>query len=162
MHTTMPSAHRCQNVGRILRLIAPSGFAKTLISAVGLVAYSASFAPTLGAQDPFLPSAVHMVSTVPSNGDVNPYGVAFIGKNFLTGSGPLRENYLKRASNACLPIRPDAGTRGRRASGCAARSRSRRTCSAGTTTILAFAIPARAIAGLGPSGFVPVFDLEVL
>ncbi|MFC5491071.1 hypothetical protein [Dokdonella soli] len=30
------------------------------------------------------------VSTVPSNGDLNPYGVAFIGRDFTAGSGPLR------------------------------------------------------------------------
>jgi hypothetical protein len=41
-------------------------------------------------QDAFLPNAVRSVSTVPSNGDVNPYGVAFIKNNFLTGSGPLQ------------------------------------------------------------------------
>ena len=54
-------------------------------------------------------------------------------------------DYLKRASNASLPVRPEAGTLGRRTSGCAACSRSRRTCSAGTTTILPPAGPARAI-----------------
>jgi DNA-binding beta-propeller fold protein YncE len=40
--------------------------------------------------DAFLPSPVRSASTVPSNGDVNPYGVAFIKNNFLTGSGPLK------------------------------------------------------------------------
>ena len=39
--------------------------------------------------DAFLPSPVRTASTVPSNGDVNPYGVAFIQDNFQTGSGPL-------------------------------------------------------------------------
>lgn len=37
----------------------------------------------------FLPSPVRTVSTVPANGDVNPYGVAFILRDFQTGSGPL-------------------------------------------------------------------------
>ena len=37
----------------------------------------------------FLPSPVQSVSTVPSNGDLNPYGVAFIGRDFARGSGPL-------------------------------------------------------------------------
>jgi hypothetical protein len=37
----------------------------------------------------FLPNPVRSVSTVPANGDVNPYGVAFIPNNFETGSGPL-------------------------------------------------------------------------
>jgi hypothetical protein len=40
--------------------------------------------------DAFLPSPVRSASTVPSNGDVNPYGVAFIKNDFLTGSGPLK------------------------------------------------------------------------
>ncbi len=40
--------------------------------------------------DAFLPSPVRSVSTVPGNGDVNPYGVAFVPDNFQTGSGPLR------------------------------------------------------------------------
>nr|WP_257031076.1 hypothetical protein [Edaphobacter lichenicola] len=40
--------------------------------------------------DAFLPSPVRSVSTVPSNGDVNPYGVAFVGDNFQAGSGPLK------------------------------------------------------------------------
>jgi hypothetical protein len=40
--------------------------------------------------DAFLPSPVRSVSTVPGNGDVNPYGVAFVPEGFPTGSGPLR------------------------------------------------------------------------
>ncbi len=40
--------------------------------------------------DAFLPSPVRTVSTVPSNGDGNPYGVVFVPKNFETGSGPLK------------------------------------------------------------------------
>ena len=39
---------------------------------------------------PFLPSAAHSASTVPSNGDVNPYGVAFIPNTFLIGKGTLQ------------------------------------------------------------------------
>ena len=34
---------------------------------------------------PFLPSTVQVVSTVPSNGDVNPYGVAFVPHGFPGG-----------------------------------------------------------------------------
>lgn len=40
-------------------------------------------------QLPFLPAAASSASTVPSNGDVNPYGVAFVPNTFLSGSGPL-------------------------------------------------------------------------
>src|ERR1019366_1002346 len=43
-----------------------------------------------GADDAFLPSPVRSVSTLPANGDVNPYGVAFVPSNFETGSGPLK------------------------------------------------------------------------
>jgi hypothetical protein len=50
----------------------------------------ARFGRGASSEDAFLPSPVRSVSTVPSNGDVNPYGVAFIKSNFLTGSGPLQ------------------------------------------------------------------------
>jgi hypothetical protein len=43
-----------------------------------------------GPEDAFLPSLVRTVSTVPANGDLNPYGVAFVPKNFETGTGPLK------------------------------------------------------------------------
>jgi hypothetical protein len=48
------------------------------------------FAQWPGTDDAFLPSPVRSVSTVPANGDVNPYGVAFVPGNFETGSGPLK------------------------------------------------------------------------
>jgi hypothetical protein len=37
----------------------------------------------------FLPNQ-RIVSTVPANGDLNPYGVAFVPPNFSSGSGPLQ------------------------------------------------------------------------
>ena len=37
----------------------------------------------------FLPNPVRTVSTVPANGDQNPYGVAFVPDQFRIGSGPL-------------------------------------------------------------------------
>jgi len=37
---------------------------------------------------PFLPSP-QSISTVPPNGDINPYGVAFVPHDFMGGSGPL-------------------------------------------------------------------------
>jgi hypothetical protein len=40
--------------------------------------------------DAFLPSPVRDISTVPINGDVNPYGVAFVPENFQIGAGPLK------------------------------------------------------------------------
>ena len=59
--------------------------AMLLVSASG-----ACLAQGLEANDAFLPSPVRTVSTVPKNGDVNPYGVAFVPRNFQTGSGPLK------------------------------------------------------------------------
>lgn len=37
----------------------------------------------------FLPNRI-IVSTVPANGDVNPYGVAFVPQGFQSGTGPLQ------------------------------------------------------------------------
>jgi hypothetical protein len=63
--------------------------AKRFLSAASLAAVAA-FATTAQAQPAaFLPPQVYDVSTVPSNGDVNPYGVAFITSTFQAGSGPL-------------------------------------------------------------------------
>ena len=56
-----------------------------LVSAPGV-----GLAQWFDADDAFLPSPVRTVSTVPANGDVNPYGVAFVPRNFDTGSGPLK------------------------------------------------------------------------
>lgn len=56
-----------------------------LTAATCLFAQSAQFRG-----DPFLPSPVRSASTVPTTGDVNPYGVAFIHDNFQTGAGPLQ------------------------------------------------------------------------
>lgn len=44
------------------------------------------------ADDAFLPTPAHSVSTIPVTGaaDVNPYGVAFIGEKFNSGMGPLQ------------------------------------------------------------------------
>ena len=69
-----------------------SGASKTLaVAALMLGAAGACMAQgSFKWQPVFLPSAAHSVSTVPSNGDVNPYGVAFIGNTFLTGAGPLQ------------------------------------------------------------------------
>ena len=41
--------------------------------------------PALIAQSGYLPGPLQVVSTVPSNGDVNPYGVAFVPPNFPGG-----------------------------------------------------------------------------
>jgi hypothetical protein len=91
--TTPSNIKKAHSVARTLRQIAVSGVCKTLTAATLLVC-SAGFAfaqiQGFGFQESFLPSPAHSASTVPSNGDVNPYGVAFVGNNFLTGSGPLQ------------------------------------------------------------------------
>jgi hypothetical protein len=67
-------------------------FGRNTALAAALVAAAAS--PLCLAQDidldgPFLPSPVRVVSTVPANGDQNPYGVAFVPNNFITTNGLL-------------------------------------------------------------------------
>jgi len=71
-----------------------SGMVRRLMTLTAIVLLAGAAGTGLAEQrDPdaaFLPSPVRSVSTVPANGDVNPYGVAFVPNNFLTGSGPLR------------------------------------------------------------------------
>src|ERR1700722_6042708 len=59
--------------------------ASKLFAAATLACFLAAGAMTAAAQDPFLPGPVRAVSTVPANGDVNPYGVAFVPPGFPTG-----------------------------------------------------------------------------
>jgi DNA-binding beta-propeller fold protein YncE len=44
----------------------------------------AALAPAFDSDDPFIPRTINS-STMPSNGDVNPYGVAFVPENFPQG-----------------------------------------------------------------------------
>jgi hypothetical protein len=75
---------------RVPRRVSPQGWLSLL--AVALLAGTPvlAIAQWSGADDAFLPSPVRTVSTVPANGDVNPYGVAFVPRDFQTGSGPLK------------------------------------------------------------------------
>jgi hypothetical protein len=59
--------------------------ASKLFAAATLAFLLTAGAMTAAAQDPFLPGPVRAVSTVPANGDVNPYGVAFVPPGFPTG-----------------------------------------------------------------------------
>jgi hypothetical protein len=68
---------------RLLSAVRPA-----ITSLIVLSAATCLFAQS--GRDAFLPSPVRSASTVPTNGDVNPYGVAFIQNNFQTGSGPLQ------------------------------------------------------------------------
>jgi hypothetical protein len=61
-----------------------------MVVALTAVAAGVCVAQPHDADDAFLPSPVRSVSTVPKNGDVNPYGVAFVPDNFNTGAGPLK------------------------------------------------------------------------
>jgi DNA-binding beta-propeller fold protein YncE len=47
-----------------------------------LISSSVLMAQDREGNEPFLPTPVRSVSTVPSNGDVNPYGVAFVPRHF--------------------------------------------------------------------------------
>jgi hypothetical protein len=89
--TTSMMTSGARNGASSVRRIAISGASKAL-TAAALILFSAGAAraQSWAGQDPFLPSPARSASTVPSNGDVNPYGVAFIGNTFLTGSGPLQ------------------------------------------------------------------------
>ena len=42
----------------------------------------------------FLPEQLRIFSTVPPNGDLNPYGVAFVPQGFQSGAGPLRPGQI--------------------------------------------------------------------
>ena len=49
--------------------------------------------PSANAGD-FLPEQFRIFSTVPPNGDLNPYGVAFVPQGFQSGTGPLRPGQI--------------------------------------------------------------------
>jgi hypothetical protein len=61
-----------------------------LVGALMSGAAGVSVAQAFDADDSFLPSPVRSVSTVPANGDQNPYGVAFVPDHFNAGAGPLK------------------------------------------------------------------------
>jgi hypothetical protein len=71
-----------------------NGTGSTFVKAALAIALMAGTATVCVAQpdadDAFLPSPVRSVSTVPMNGDVNPYGVAFVPNNFNIGAGLLK------------------------------------------------------------------------
>jgi hypothetical protein len=62
----------------------------TKLFSVG-IALCAVFIGMPGANaEAFLPDQLRILSTVPPNGDLNPYGVAFVPQGFQSGTGPLR------------------------------------------------------------------------
>jgi hypothetical protein len=84
------------------RVIGHSGiFRKCLfIAAVLLLALPASVIAQDDDHQPFLPSPVQSVSTVPANGDVNPYGVAFVPPQFPKGGAANPGDVLVSNFNA--------------------------------------------------------------
>lgn len=74
-------------------IASPNGRRTALV--LGAAAVLAVSAAALNAQDhdpaqPFLPTPVRSVSTIPANGDINPYGVAFVPDEFMSqGKGML-------------------------------------------------------------------------
>ncbi|WP_348268094.1 hypothetical protein P8936_02315 [Edaphobacter paludis] len=73
--TDSPNARKLTAVLGLLLLITTAGIAQRQDN---------------NADNAFLPGPARSVSTVPANGDVNPYGVAFITSDFQIGSGPLK------------------------------------------------------------------------
>lgn len=61
----------------------------TLVFVAAAISAFSSAAPAAPPVIPFLPSPQN-ISTVPPNGDVNPYGVAFVPDGFNNGGGPLQ------------------------------------------------------------------------
>jgi hypothetical protein len=59
---------------------------KSLMAIAALLLWAAAPLVARAQTTPFLPAQVHPVSTVPPNGDVNPYGVAFVPPQFPTGT----------------------------------------------------------------------------
>jgi hypothetical protein len=88
--TTSCTTTEAQNGVSFLRRFATSGARVSFAAAVLACSAGAATAQYNNGSDAFLPSAVRSASTVPSNGDVNPYGVAFIQNTFLTGKGTLQ------------------------------------------------------------------------
>ena len=70
-----------------------------LLPLLGTLAFANDSAPIL----PRLPkSPVQVVSTVPANGDVNPYGVAFAPEGFASAAKAAHESAKNHAEdNAC-------------------------------------------------------------
>lgn len=57
----------------------------SLVRGLGIAAIALSASAVAQQSNPFLPPPPPVVSTIPSNGDVNPYGVAFVPRNVATG-----------------------------------------------------------------------------
>src|ERR1700722_1852388 len=76
------SRQRPSRFGFLLNKVIMGAAVLTVMAATG----QTTFAQDRSLPTPFLPEQVHPVSTVPPNGDVNPYGVAFVPNGFPTGT----------------------------------------------------------------------------
>src|ERR1700683_3594550 len=90
MSSVKLSTQRLLDFGRRCRPDLGSLLSKMMILAAAATLLAAG-AGVVRAQDsdlpqPFLPAQVYPISTVPPNGDVNPYGVAFVPPGFPTGT----------------------------------------------------------------------------
>jgi hypothetical protein len=92
----------------------------SLLAAVALLGLVPAPAPAQPVA-PFLPTPPLTVSTVPANGDQNPYGVAFVTSEFKTSSGPLEagdilvsnfnnNNNLQGTGSTIMSVAPTTGT----------------------------------------------------
>jgi hypothetical protein len=88
MRDSMSLALNRLSTPRRLSFVRWSAFLVAMMLLAGTSA--TAFAHDHDGDNAFLPSPVRSVSTVPANGDVNPYGVAFVPHNFQAGSGPLK------------------------------------------------------------------------
>ncbi|HWO30445.1 MAG TPA: hypothetical protein VNO32_16750 [Candidatus Acidoferrum sp.] len=99
-HNTIPKARIPKPRRPVTRARIHPG--SVLVLAVFLFVPTAVLAQDEGHQ-PFLPAPVQSVSTVPPNGDVNPYGVAFVPPQFPKGgaanSGDILVSNFNAASN---------------------------------------------------------------
>ena len=71
---------------------APNGRGTTValgVAALLVLSAVTSTAEERDAVQPFLPTPVRSISTVPHNGDVNPYGVAFVPDDFTSSGGGM-------------------------------------------------------------------------
>ena len=81
------------NVSAYIRNHEPTATVKNRITA--LLSVAITLCAVVGGMprahaEAFLPDQFRILSTVPPNGDVNPYGVAFVPPGFQSGTGPLK------------------------------------------------------------------------
>jgi len=72
-----------------------------LVLAISLFSTTSAMAhgPVTGKHRSFLPAQVHVVSTVPSNGDLNPYGVEFVPSKFPAGAAKSKDILVSNFNN---------------------------------------------------------------